>query len=41
MDPIKRINEKLYKEKNELMEILDSSKFRPRQHAKRGCMLMC
>ena len=35
MDPIKRISEK-----NESMEILNSSKLRPRQHAIRGSMLM-
>ena len=40
MDPIKRISEILYQEKNELMEILDSAKLQPRQHAIRGCMLM-
>ena len=39
MNPIKRISEKLYLEKNELMKIFDSSKLRPRQRVIRGCML--
>ena len=40
MDMIKRISEKYILGKNELMEILDSFKLQPRQHAIRGCMLM-
>jgi hypothetical protein len=39
MNPVKRISEKTVLGKNELMEILDSSKL-PRQRAIRGCMLM-
>jgi hypothetical protein len=41
MNPVKQISEKSYQEKNKLMKILDSSKFRPRQRAYRGCMQMC
>ena len=39
MNPIKRISEILYLEKNKLLEILDSSTLQPRQRATRGCML--